>query len=634
MATPPLEQRLTGLTPDDLARARALVTEIEVCDREIASLEARKATATAQLARLADADAERSANPDGRDYARRALSAEIAAVTRTHPQTARSAMDEAERLTDDFPATLAALSEGRISKRHADAVLDVAGTVSPEHRGEFDKAAAALAETRTPGDVRRLARVKAEQLEEKSLRERHREARRERRVTIADRENGMSELYAYLPTLEARAIKDRLTETARIVKRDRARARAEQEKRARRRRTEGASEPVPVVSASVLSDAVDPGAADLGRGVGTAFGVDVPAPAEIAATDRRTLDQLRADAFTMMLLTAKPTGHALFSAGTGADLEDIHATVQVTIPASMIMDPDEGAAWLDEGVLVSPDSARHLAGLAPGWERLFVRPDTGEIIASDHYRPTAAQRRRLIGRDVSCRFPGCTVPARKADIDHTRDYARGGLTVIDNLACLCEAHHVMKHQSGWAVRQIAEGVLEWTSPTGRVYRDEPPSRVFFAEAPPRGAEAADTSVAPDSTRGEAVSRARPRRLTTDELTAGRTWEFPEAPGDEPAPWERTGAAVVPTRSGERSPARSAEHTSDQDDEHASVQGDAHPPTSTPAHPPSSDVHAPAHAVAHAPTPVGSLLETHLAALLPLAQKTHRVLVDLHPPQTC
>lgn len=122
-------------------------------------------------------------------------------------------------------------------------------------------------------------------------------------------------------------------------------------------------------------------------------------------------------------------------------------------------------------------------GDTTGWERIFHRPDDGGVTAVDHYRPTSAQRRALIARDVTCRFPGCSVSAPRCDIDHSHDYARGGTTELSNLAALCPAHHQMKHQDAWRVRQVGSGVLEWTSPTGRVVTDAPISRVFFQDTP-------------------------------------------------------------------------------------------------------------------------------------------------------
>lgn len=168
------------------------------------------------------------------------------------------------------------------------------------------------------------------------------------------------------------------------------------------------------------------------------------------------------------------------------------------------------SAWLDTGSLIAPDTARRIAGRTPGWERLFIRERAGVIEHVDRYRPSSAQRRSLIGRDLTCRCPGCTTPARKADIDHTHDYARGGRTTLSNLACLCEAHHVMKHQSGWGMRQLSGGVIEWTSPTGRTYAHEPAS--------PRAGPTSETHPRP---RARALRAARRRRVPGHHQHPGR-----------------------------------------------------------------------------------------------------------------
>ncbi|MBN9155445.1 MAG: HNH endonuclease, partial [Microbacterium sp.] len=82
-------------------------------------------------------------------------------------------------------------------------------------------------------------------------------------------------------------------------------------------------------------------------------------------------------------------------------------------------------------------------------------------------------------RDKHCRFPGCRQPTWRCDIDHTKDAAHGGETRICNLAHLCRRHHILKHHTPWRVRQLPDGVLEWTSPTGRIYRDIPTPPVTF-----------------------------------------------------------------------------------------------------------------------------------------------------------
>lgn len=92
---------------------------------------------------------------------------------------------------------------------------------------------------------------------------------------------------------------------------------------------------------------------------------------------------------------------------------------------------------------------------------------------TDTYQRTAAIDRHLRARDRRCRWPGCVVPAVRCEVDHTVDWALGGTTDVANLAHLCQRHHSQKQFTRWRVRQRTGGVLEWTSPSGRVYADEP-----------------------------------------------------------------------------------------------------------------------------------------------------------------
>jgi hypothetical protein len=38
-------------------------------------------------------------------------------------------------------------------------------------------------------------------------------------------------------------------------------------------------------------------------------------------------------------------------------------------------------------------------------------------------------------RDLTCRWPGCDVPAMRCDLDHTIPHAKGGPTHAGNLKC-------------------------------------------------------------------------------------------------------------------------------------------------------------------------------------------------------
>ncbi|WP_426302631.1 HNH endonuclease signature motif containing protein [Arthrobacter sp. R-11] len=100
---------------------------------------------------------------------------------------------------------------------------------------------------------------------------------------------------------------------------------------------------------------------------------------------------------------------------------------------------------------------------------------SSSVLAVDRHRPNEDLHRLLRARDSRCPFPGCGIQARELDLDHTRDAALGGPTDAGNLAGLYRRHHLLKHHSRRTVRQTGAGVLEWTSPTGRKYTDQPPT---------------------------------------------------------------------------------------------------------------------------------------------------------------
>ena len=126
------------------------------------------------------------------------------------------------------------------------------------------------------------------------------------------------------------------------------------------------------------------------------------------------------------------------------------------------------------------------------FRRLVVCPETGQLLdyGRETYRPPASLRDHVRGRDRTCRAPGCSRPARYADLDHTRAWEHGGPTSAANLATLCRTHHVLKTHAQWQYLTADDGSTWWQTPSGLVmarvageYLDhiEPPPR----ERPPR-----------------------------------------------------------------------------------------------------------------------------------------------------
>ena len=107
------------------------------------------------------------------------------------------------------------------------------------------------------------------------------------------------------------------------------------------------------------------------------------------------------------------------------------------------------------------------------------------------YTPSRALADFIRCRDLTCRFPGCDAPATDADIDHTVPYPVGP-THASNCKCLCRFHHLLKTfwtgENGWHDRQLPDGTIIWTSPTGHTYTTHPAGAALYpALSPPTAA---------------------------------------------------------------------------------------------------------------------------------------------------
>lgn len=425
----------------DVAALVSIVGEVEGAVVLLTAAQVAEVRALARAGQLAARQAAGSpAVVRAHDMALRSVAAELGGVLRVTDRTVQSRIDEARDLVEHYPATLVAWETGRIMRGHVRVITD-AGSVlvdaSPERRAEFEAAAIARCERDTPNRVRSEIEILAERFAERSFTDRHRDAAAERRVRVVPGAAGMSDLIATLPTVIADGIIDRLTQQAQII-----------------------------------VDAREPGNAGSAFGARGAGGA---ASAGDSEPDRRGIDQVRADVFSDLLLAGAP---ALDPTATGdgqGSLGAIRAQVQVIVPALTLLGVDDGPADLVGRSPIDAETARCLAGNTHSWARVLTDPVEGTVLAVDRYRTPWPQRRFLRARDQHCRFPGCRRAAIRCEIDHTIDAAKGGPTALWNLAHLCQRHHSMKQFTRWKVRQLPDGVLEWTSPTGRIYREDAPA---------------------------------------------------------------------------------------------------------------------------------------------------------------
>jgi hypothetical protein len=107
-----------------------------------------------------------------------------------------------------------------------------------------------------------------------------------------------------------------------------------------------------------------------------------------------------------------------------------------------------------------------------------VRHPGVDVSPETRYRPSAGLAAFVRCRDLTCRWPGCDKPADVCDLDHTVPYPLG-LTHASNLKCLCRFHHLMKTFCGWLDRQLPDGNVVWTAPTGHTYTTRPGSAELF-----------------------------------------------------------------------------------------------------------------------------------------------------------
>jgi hypothetical protein len=212
------------------------------------------------------------------------------------------------------------------------------------------------------------------------------------------------------------------------------------------------------------------------------------------------------------------------------------------------------AVLMGAGMLPAPLLAAKLAHTAT--IRPVIHP--GDSAPEPRYVPSAALARFVRCRDLTCRFPGCEESADRCDLDHTIPYPVGP-TCASNLKCLCRKHHLLKTFCGWLDRQLPDGTLLWTSPTGQTYTTRPGSRLMFPSlCKPTAPVSARTSLAgPQANRGLMMprrkstraqdratridaERARNRELrehaeSTENL--GNAWDDPYFPSRPPPPDE-------------------------------------------------------------------------------------------------
>jgi hypothetical protein len=190
--------------------------------------------------------------------------------------------------------------------------------------------------------------------------------------------------------------------------------------------------------------------------------------------DERTLDQRRADVLSDLAFTgiADP------------DLPRRHGRpvqLQVAVVATTLLGLDDQPGELTGYGPITAEDARILAGDAT-WRRILTDPESGAVldVGTTTYRPPQHLAELVIARDKTCRAPGCRIPARRCELDHSIRFPDGP-TADTNLGCGCKHDHRMKHETEWDVEQLPDATFIRTSPTGHRYVVPPEP---FLDLPP------------------------------------------------------------------------------------------------------------------------------------------------------
>ncbi|WP_123446508.1 MULTISPECIES: HNH endonuclease signature motif containing protein [unclassified Rathayibacter] len=403
-----------------LAEVRDCFTDAAAAERAASPTRLRAAERMHRGYRVAltvpESFARGATRSETRDLVERSIRAELAVTIGVSERDVSRRLETAQMLMEHLPLTRALLRDGRILWEVGEAVCRTASSLPESSRSALDECAADAALTMTTTQLRRALSRWREELHEQPLAERHARATLDRAVWVTPDVDGMATLCVHAPAPAVTGAYDRLRRIARTLRDD---------------------------------------------------------------GDPRTLQQLSADAAVDLLCDGD-------IAGTTPNDEHrpdptfvpgVRAEVRLTLAASTAVGLDEAPADLDGYGLVPAPIARELIRTAASFTRVLTDPDTGAVVSVGRTRrvPPPQMRLHLQLRDQTCRFAGCTRPAATAEADHTLEWRNGGETSLENLVSLCTSHHHIRHGDQWTYVRHGDGMIVWTSPTGRRISNRPPA---------------------------------------------------------------------------------------------------------------------------------------------------------------
>ncbi|MET0135369.1 MAG: DUF222 domain-containing protein [Kibdelosporangium sp.] len=172
--------------------------------------------------------------------------------------------------------------------------------------------------------------------------------------------------------------------------------------------------------------------------------------------DTRTLAERRADVLLDLVL--------------GKEKERVQVNLNVSVPLTTLIGLNRQPGELSEYGPITAEYCRELARDAS--LRRIVTDDFGHLLDASptKYGPICLEDHVRL-RDRSCRQPGCTVPARRCEVDHSASAGPGGRTGECGCQLLCKRHRKMRERArGWETSQPQPGRLFFVTPTGIVHQ--------------------------------------------------------------------------------------------------------------------------------------------------------------------
>jgi hypothetical protein len=523
---------MAGDDQDDMWTARVAVVDAR---RDAAMAQARLAEAAVRYAdaRVAgDTAAGVGAGRRRRAKPGEFVADELALMLRDQPYAVRCLVARSRRMAAGLPTVWEAFQRGDIDADQIRVIDRVARRVTETATlAAIDEQAVEAADTRSPKQLQVWLLRLVVQLEPLAFAQRHRRALAERRVTVVQGADGIGYVTGEVSAVDAAAIDALLAATSRSLGAEDPRTdqqrradlfadlllgritfdqpdheNADEEDQARRRerkrREEGGDPDLAEEASASAEEADDPDAArEAATSAENGGDQDVAEDSDAAAgeADGGWLEVEDIDPDTGELLGTRL--HRLNTAGEtiGEPVDPASKPmpwlrprvikrprtirIGVVVPLASLLDAGDAPGELaDRSGFIPADILKdHISDAlasSDGDQVLFTRLLTdngGRLLDVTELgrRPSQRLAEAITIRAGSCRFPTCTVPADRCDLDHHQPVPHGE-TSGRNMDPFCRRHHRGKTFAWLAAHRDDQGV-DWTMPDAAHYRciDEP-----------------------------------------------------------------------------------------------------------------------------------------------------------------